>query len=90
MAEPIETWRQAKIENLRPGDSWGAETSFTVHRYKDGWYFYWNYVNRSKAPCLDIARFFDEESIMDMRRFMDGDWTKGKLVWGPKPEELIN
>jgi len=89
MADPVEHWKQEKIEQLAPGESWNAEKPFAVHRYKEGWYFYWKFVGRSAVPCLDLGRFFDEDHIWEMRKFMAGDWTKGILIWGPKPEELV-
>lgn len=89
MSERVELWRQEKIEQLAPGESWNAENSFTVHRYKDGWHFYWKFLGRSSFPCLDLGRFFDEDHIWEMRNFMSGLWDKGVRLEGPKPEELI-
>ena len=88
MPERVELWRQEKIENLAPGESWNAETSFAVHRYKDGWHFYWKWLARTYGPCSDLGRFFDEDHIWEMRNFMSGMWDRGEKITGPKPEEI--
>jgi hypothetical protein len=89
MAERIELWRQEKIEQLTPGESWTAENDFNIHRYRDGWHFYWKLVGRAALPCEDLGRFFDEDHIWEMRNFMSGLWDRGVKIEGPKPEELL-
>jgi len=89
MAEPVELWRQSKIESLAPGESWGAEEGFTVHRYKDGWHFYWKNLTRSAAGCRDLGRFFDEDHIWEMRNFMSGAWDRGTPIIPPPTTDLL-
>jgi hypothetical protein len=89
MAEPLELWRQEKIERLALGETWNAEPSFTVFRFMDGWHFYWKYMSRVALSGLDLGRFFDEDHIWEMRNFMSGQWEKGVHILPPKPEELI-
>jgi len=89
MAEPVELWRQKKIEQLAPGESWLAEFSFSIFRFRDGWHFYWKYLSRVTISGQDLGRFFDEDHIWEMRNFMSGKWEKGVLILPPPPEDLI-
>ncbi len=90
MADPVELWKQQKIEALAPGESWIEEWSFTVHRYKDGWHFYWKQLTRGSGWCSDLGRFFDEDHIWDMRNFMSGKWEKrGIPIIPPKRDDLL-
>lgn len=87
MAEPLELWRQTRIEQLSPGESWHCE-SFSVHRYKDGWHFMWNFLSRAHGQISsDLGRFFDEDHIWDMRNFMSGKWTCGVAIKCPPKED---
>jgi len=89
MGEPIEAWRQEKIEQLAPGDKWDAEYSFSVFRFKDGWHFYWKYLSRVAISGQDLGRFFDEDHIWEMRNFMAGKWEKGVPIQPPTIEEIV-
>jgi hypothetical protein len=89
MNEPIELWKQSKIEGLSPGESFLDEFSFNVYRYKDGWHFYWKNLSRSAGWCSDLGRFFDEDRIWEMRNFMSGKWDRGILIVPPTREELV-
>lgn len=89
MAERIELWKQEKIEQLAPGESWLDEWSFVIFRYKDGWYFFWKNLTRGSGWCLDLGRYFDEDHIWEMRNFMSGLWDRGVLITPPSPAELV-